>query len=71
MLFYAESAVLIAVALGLGGWLFLPGVWWKFFLSAAVLVAGLLCYFRLVGRLALLCAIGSIAAEAEGDDPAE
>jgi hypothetical protein len=64
--FYVESAAIAC----LGGWisykLWYDGGFWRFTLSAIILAATVLIYFRLLGRLGLVCANQAArAAEAE------
>ena len=72
--FYLRSAALVGltgIVAGLGWWL---GTFWSVPLAALPIVGALLIYFRLLGRLAWICAVESSDDDEppdDDDDPAE
>jgi DNA-directed RNA polymerase subunit RPC12/RpoP len=66
--FYVETIVLVGAIFGIVWAVGLLGPAWSAAPSAVVIVGGLLIYFRLLGRLALVGAIQSADEEIFGDD---
>jgi len=63
--FYGESTVIIAAAAGISTWLWLLGSWPRIAIAAVLATAAILIYFRLLGRLALVCANQAVDWEAD------
>lgn len=69
--FYVESTAILGAAAWITTELWLRGAWWRFALAATLATAAIIVYFRLLGRLGLVCANQALEWTADEDAAAD